>query len=637
MASNNDLTKIILKDDATQLKLAPQSLAAGIIFEDGETLQQKYNSGRLMSGVDLSGIQAVSPTVEISENDDNIYRLKIRDINGVIITPNLKGEKGNDGKSVYDIAIESGFEGTEEEWLATLEGDSAYEIAIKNGFSGNELDWLLSLKGKDGKEGKSAYDLALENGFLGTEKEWLASMRGKQGDSAYDIAVEYGFEGTPREWIDSLDGVDGASAYDIAVEHGFRGTPEEWLESLHNGTVTKESIGLGNVDNTADIKKVVAKAGALTNPREIALTGAFSAVAEFDGTKDIALDVQEVDATKLIGLVPEACLPVEFIENSKVQADWNVEDPNDKAFIKNKPDIPALIDLTPIQESIEENSKLIAELRLSIDANAASIEENKAEIVSLSEAVNENLESAIQAAGLLIEENKQAIASVGLLVEENKQAINAANENIFAQKESLDGILSRVETIEQNASNHLVMSNIAATGTIPLAVDNVTLESSGVKLNDLLISFTGEAGLIPVNVTIESKVHGESTVKIPESMVNGLTFNVYHNGSLLIEGLHYSYNQGDTVINLLGFTTYEGDLFTFTAFAGENGTLEITPSSLPIASAEERGAVKSTEDIPNFVSVDAEGRMYIEKITLNSIITDESSDEETILVAGTSI
>jgi hypothetical protein len=106
---------------------------------------------------------------------------------------------------------------------------------------------------------------------------------------------------------------------------------------------------------------------------------------------------------------------------------------------------------------------------------------------------------------------------------------------------------------------------------------------------------------------------------------------------LLIEGLHYSHNQGDAVINLLGFTTYEGDLFTFTAFAGENGSLEITPSALPIASPEERGAVKSTEDIPNFVSVDAEGRMYIEKITLNSIITDESSDEETILVAGTSI
>lgn len=30
--------------------------------------------------------------------------------------------KGNDGKSAYDIAVENGFSGTEEEWIKSLQG-----------------------------------------------------------------------------------------------------------------------------------------------------------------------------------------------------------------------------------------------------------------------------------------------------------------------------------------------------------------------------------------------------------------------------------------------------------------------------------------------------------------------------------
>lgn len=37
--------------------------------------------------------------------------------------------------------------------------------------------------GADGKDGKSAYDIAVENGYVGTEQEWLDSLKGKQGDT----------------------------------------------------------------------------------------------------------------------------------------------------------------------------------------------------------------------------------------------------------------------------------------------------------------------------------------------------------------------------------------------------------------------------------------------------------------------
>lgn len=51
--------------------------------------------------------------------------------------------------------------------------------------------------------GKSAYELAVENGFVGTEEEWLESLK-IPGKSAYELAVENGFVGTEAEWLESL-------------------------------------------------------------------------------------------------------------------------------------------------------------------------------------------------------------------------------------------------------------------------------------------------------------------------------------------------------------------------------------------------------------------------------------------------
>ena len=42
-------------------------------------------------------------------------------ISGVIPMP-VPGPKGDDGKSAYEIAVEKGFIGTEEEWLSSLVG-----------------------------------------------------------------------------------------------------------------------------------------------------------------------------------------------------------------------------------------------------------------------------------------------------------------------------------------------------------------------------------------------------------------------------------------------------------------------------------------------------------------------------------
>ncbi|MCP9020031.1 MULTISPECIES: hypothetical protein [Bacillus amyloliquefaciens group] len=65
------------------------------------------------------------------------------------------------GKSAYDIAVDNGFSGTVEEWLASLKGEKGDTGAT----------------GAAGKDGKSAYELAVQQGFSGTLDEWLASLK----------------------------------------------------------------------------------------------------------------------------------------------------------------------------------------------------------------------------------------------------------------------------------------------------------------------------------------------------------------------------------------------------------------------------------------------------------------------------
>lgn len=40
-----------------------------------------------------------------------------------------------------------------------------------------EVDFNLEITGLDGRDGKSAYQVAVDNGFVGTEQEWLDSLK----------------------------------------------------------------------------------------------------------------------------------------------------------------------------------------------------------------------------------------------------------------------------------------------------------------------------------------------------------------------------------------------------------------------------------------------------------------------------
>ena len=102
------------------------------------------------------------------------------------------------------IAVKSGLPS-----LGSTEG----AVITKDDISVTEETSPSASVGEDLPRGKSAYEVAVENGFDGTEEEWLASLTGADGKSAYQIAVENGFTGTEAEWIESLKGKDGKTPY----------------------------------------------------------------------------------------------------------------------------------------------------------------------------------------------------------------------------------------------------------------------------------------------------------------------------------------------------------------------------------------------------------------------------------------
>lgn len=64
------------------------------------------------------------------------------------------------------------------------DGASAYEIAQENGFEGSEAEWLDTLNGK------SAYAYAQDAGFVGTEEEFISSLLGSKDIFIVDLAAD---------------------------------------------------------------------------------------------------------------------------------------------------------------------------------------------------------------------------------------------------------------------------------------------------------------------------------------------------------------------------------------------------------------------------------------------------------------
>ena len=149
----------------------------------------------------LQGNDYVTGVVPVVENGETVgYTISFSKSGPVTIYHGKKGENGQNGTTPV-IGVEQDTDGLyywtlDGEWLTDDEGSkilaqgmagkSAYELAVEKGYRGTLDEWLASLNGSNGDDGKSAYELAVENGYRGTEEVRLASLKGSAGDQGDD-------------------------------------------------------------------------------------------------------------------------------------------------------------------------------------------------------------------------------------------------------------------------------------------------------------------------------------------------------------------------------------------------------------------------------------------------------------------
>ena len=118
----------------------------------------------------LQGNDYVTGVVPVVENGETVgYTISFSKSGPVTIYHGKKGENGQNGTTPV-IGVEQDTDGL---YYWTLDGE-----------------WLTDDEGSkilaQGMAGKSAYELAVENGYQGTEEEWLASLKGSAGDQGDD-------------------------------------------------------------------------------------------------------------------------------------------------------------------------------------------------------------------------------------------------------------------------------------------------------------------------------------------------------------------------------------------------------------------------------------------------------------------
>jgi len=138
-------------------------------------------------------------------------------------------------------------------------GLSAYEVAVDNGFVGSEQDWLNSLVGPTGPTGPQGLaGAAGATGAAGADgQDGEDGSAGSDGSSAYQVWVAAGNSGTEQDFLNSLvgdtgatgdAGSDGKSAYQIWIDAGNTGTYQTFLDSLIGATGATGGTGAAGQD-----------------------------------------------------------------------------------------------------------------------------------------------------------------------------------------------------------------------------------------------------------------------------------------------------------------------------------------------------------------------------------------------------
>ena len=123
--------------------------------------------------------------------------------------------------------------------LGRVQGLSAYEIAVDNGFDGTEQEWLQSLKGQQGKKG--------EQGLKGDKGEQgLQGIQGEKGDTGEkgDKGDSFTYADFTQEQLTSLKGEKG--------DKGDKGDTSTYDDAEIKSKITQIESSIGDISTILD-------------------------------------------------------------------------------------------------------------------------------------------------------------------------------------------------------------------------------------------------------------------------------------------------------------------------------------------------------------------------------------------------
>jgi hypothetical protein len=175
-----------------------------------------------------------------------------RKIIGVTVGTPMNPEKFADvAESAYDIAVKNGFDGTEAEWLASLNGNDGKDgVDGKDGYTPikgvDYFDGRDGTNGKDGVDGKSAYAYAKDGGYMGTEEEYAKDTNPDNIKAAVtpELGVDYFTENDQANIV--------ARVYDLIKNGGVVGFVDENNNIVLTGNIAdgEYTLKYENVDGT---------------------------------------------------------------------------------------------------------------------------------------------------------------------------------------------------------------------------------------------------------------------------------------------------------------------------------------------------------------------------------------------------
>ena len=154
---------------------------------------------------------------------------------GTTLNPKKIGEYLDPAKSAYDIAKDNGFEGTEEEWIASLKGADGDPLTVTSIIRSPDDGGENVVNFSDGSS------LVVTNGNTGAKGSsvGILSTHESEEDGGNNIVIFNDVRMTRLMIKNGKAGTDGKTAYEYASDAGYTGTEEEFAEKLAADNVTE--------------------------------------------------------------------------------------------------------------------------------------------------------------------------------------------------------------------------------------------------------------------------------------------------------------------------------------------------------------------------------------------------------------